>query len=139
MNRPFDAISWMWSEALTALEDAERHRERYFALIGSNRAPKWEPPADVYETEQGLLILVALPGVQIENVTLFVDSRGVIVQTERAPLAARNCLRIQRMEIPYGSYERRIDLPKGRYTLRSQRMVAGCLELELELTPEPSE
>jgi HSP20 family molecular chaperone IbpA len=121
----------MWSEALATLEDAERRHKQCLALIDGDAAPAWEPPADVYETEQGLLILVALPGVSIEDVSLYVDPKGVVVQTRRVPVAARPCQRILRMEIPYGIYERRIDLPRGQYTLQSQKMVAGCLELEL--------
>jgi HSP20 family molecular chaperone IbpA len=131
MMRRFDAISWMWSEALAALEDAERRRGRYFGLVGSDTYPRWEPPVDVYETQHGLLILVALPGIAMEDVSLFVDAKGVIVQTQRVPVAAKNCMRIQRMEIPYGTYERRIDLPPGLYRLEHQRMVNGCLELQL--------
>lgn len=131
MTRPFDAISWMWSEALAALESAERQRGRYFGLIGSSTAPKWEPPADVYETPEGLIVLVALPGVAANEVTLFIDSKGVIVQTERAPFAAHRCVHIHRMEIPHGAFERHIELPAGRYTLQSQAMVDGCLELHL--------
>lgn len=131
MTRPFDAISWMWSEALAALENAERRRERYFRLVGSSSTPKWEPPVDVYETQDGLIVIVALPGVAARDISLFVDSKGVIIRTERVPIAARSCVHIQRMEIPYGAFERRIDLPAGRYTLHSQSMVDGCLELHL--------
>ena len=131
MTRSLDAISWMWSEAIAALEDAERRRARYFGLVGSQSTPKWEPPVDVYETAEGLIVLVALPGVAADEISLFIDSKGVIVQTERVPHAARNCRRIHRLEIPYGTFERRIDLPAGRYTLQSQRMVDGCLELLL--------
>lgn len=137
MMRRFDAISWMWSEALAELEDAERQRGRYFGLVGSDTYARWEPPVDVYETQHGLLIVVALPGIALEDVSLFVDAKGVIVETRRVPVAAKSCTRIQRMEIPYGTYERRIDLPPGRYTLEQQRMVDGCLELRL--TREQSE
>jgi HSP20 family molecular chaperone IbpA len=136
MNRPFDTLSWMWSEALAALEAAERRRGRYFGLVGSDTCPKWEPPVDVYQTQQGLLILVALPGIPMEDVSIFVDPKGVIVQTERIPVAARSCMRIERMEIPYGRYERRVDLPPGRYTLQRQRMVDGCLELHISRDPD---
>jgi HSP20 family molecular chaperone IbpA len=121
----------MWSEALAALESAERRRGHYFSLVGGRTTPKWEPPVDVYETPEGLIVLVALPGVAAAEVSLLVDSKGIIVQTERAPLAARNCAHIHRMEIPYGAFERRVDLPAGRYTLQSQAMVDGCLELHL--------
>jgi HSP20 family molecular chaperone IbpA len=72
-----------------------------------------------------------LPGIRAEQVKLLVDATGLVVRAEREPPSALECLRIRRMEIPYGAFERRIDLPPGRYTLSEQRMADGCLELHL--------
>jgi HSP20 family molecular chaperone IbpA len=122
----------MWDDALASLERAERRQRRFFALIGRHaQQPAWEPPVDMFETDSGLRILVALPGIRADQVTLFVDVAGLVLQTERAPSLAPECLRIHRLEIPYGRFERRISLPAGRYTLREQRMADGCLELHL--------
>lgn len=133
MNRPFDAVSWMWDEALSAFERAERRHRRFFSLLGARRAPLplWEPPVDVLETDQELWIIVALPGVRAEQVLLSVASTEILVQTQRIPPVAREYVRIRRMEIPYGDFERRISLPPGRYTLIEQSMADGCLELRL--------
>jgi HSP20 family protein len=132
LTRPFNTDSWMWGEALAGLERAERRHRGFFKLLGG-RAPKpaWEPPADVFETEDGFRIFVALPGIRAEQVSLLVDETGLLVQTERVRPLALECLRIQRMEIPYGTFERRIDLPPGHYTLRERHMADGCLELHL--------
>jgi HSP20 family molecular chaperone IbpA len=132
MARSFNSDWWMWDEALAALERAEGRQRRFFALLGGRSSqPSWEPPVDVFETADGLRVLIALPGVRSDQVALFVDATGLIVQTERPPSLSLKCQRIHRMEIPYGRFERRIDLPVGRYTLREQRMADGCLELLL--------
>lgn len=132
MTRPFDTDSWMWGEALASLERAERRHRRFFALLGRPAPqPAWEPPADVFETDEGFTIFVALPGIRADQVTLLVDATGLLVQTERVPPSALECLRIRRLEIPYGTFERRIELPPGRYTLSERRMADGCLELHL--------
>jgi HSP20 family protein len=131
----FKKSSWMWDEALAALDRAERHQRRFFALTeAGTRLPAWEPPVDIFETEDGLRIHVALPGVHADQVALYLQATGLVLQTERAPPPALQCVRIHRMEIPYGRFERHITLPPGRYTLQEQRMVDGCLELHLTRT-----
>ncbi len=132
MRRLFDADSWMWGEALTALDLAERRHRRFFALVGAHAYESvWEPPADVFETDTDVRIVIALPGVPAARVVLRVEAAELVVQTERPPPAGIESMRIRRLEIPYGAFERRIALPAGRYTLREQRMVDGCLELHL--------
>jgi HSP20 family molecular chaperone IbpA len=132
MTRLFDADSWMWHEAVTALELAERRQRRFFAFLGDQTcAPTWEPPADVFETDSDIWIVVALPGVSAERIVLRVEAEELVVQTERAHRTGTEGMRIRRLEIPYGTFERRIELPAGNYTLREQRMVDGCLELHL--------
>jgi HSP20 family protein len=132
VTSPFDTDSWMWGEAVAALERAEHRHRQFFALLGSHaQQPAWQPPVDVFETLDGCRIFIALPGIRAEQVSLLLDEAGLLVQTERAPPSALQCLRVRRMEIPYGTFERRIELPPGRYTLRERHMADGCLELYL--------
>jgi len=122
----------MWDEALAALERAERRQRRFFALLGRSTAhPTWEPPVDVFETAEGFRIFIALPGIRAGQVTLLVDDSGLVVQAERQPSSGLQCQRVRRLEIPYGTFHRRIELPPGRYALREQHMADGCLELHL--------
>ena len=132
MTRLFDADSWMWSEAVIELERAEQRHRRFFALLGTATCEsKWEPPIDVFETDDDIWIVVALPGVPPDSVTLRVEAAELVVQTERPTRAGIERMRIRRLEIPYGMFERRIELPPGRYALRERQMVDGCLELHL--------
>jgi HSP20 family protein len=132
MTRLSDTHSWMWDEAVTALELAERRQRRFFGLLGVHTCePVWEPPADVFETDSDIWIVIALPGVPADSVVLRVEVGELVVQTERLSRAGMESMRIRRLEIPYGAFERRIELPAGRYALREQRMVDGCLELHL--------
>lgn len=132
MTRPFDVGAWMWDEALTALDLAERRQRRFFALLGMHACePCWEPPVDVFESADGLWIVVALPGVTGEEIVLRVETGQLVIQAVRAPRADMQAMWICRLEIPYGAFERRIELPAGRYTLRERRLADGCLELHL--------
>jgi HSP20 family protein len=38
---------------------------------------------------------------------------------------------IHRLEIPYGRFERRIELPPGRYDAVRRELIDGCLTLAL--------
>jgi HSP20 family protein len=127
-----DPINWMLSEAIGSLARAERLRQQFFVLQSqSAREACWEPPIDVLETEEELLILVALPGVDPERVEAVIDGEGVLTISGQRTLPAelRNA-RIHRLELPQGRFERRITLPAGRYAV-SRFAVNGCIAFRL--------
>jgi HSP20 family molecular chaperone IbpA len=130
MNR--DPHSWMWAEAIDLLEQADRMHRQFFALTGSSGAQvRWEPPVDVVEGPDELLVTVALPGVAPERIELHLeDGRLAISAVRPPPQCARNAI-IRRLEIPYGRFERLIALPPGRYELLEQLSQNGCLQLRL--------
>jgi len=127
-----DRIAWMWDEALHALEQAERRQRRFFGLKGMHSAqPLWEPPADIFETESQILISIALPGVHPDSVSVEVSPNGIRISAERPLPAELAAMRVRRLEIPYGRFERHLDLASGRYALTERCMADGCLTLRL--------
>jgi HSP20 family protein len=132
MTRVFDANSWLWDDALAALELAERRQRRFFAFLGARGCDSvWEPPVDVFETDREILIVIALPGVSPDDIELRVEATELVVHTVRALRDGIQSMHIRRLEIPYGAFERRIALPAGHYTLLDKRVINGCLELHL--------
>jgi HSP20 family protein len=102
-----DSRNWMWSEALQMLARAERlHREVFTPAQGSQRGISWEPPTDVLETADAVLIFVALPD----------ELRTAI---------------IHRLELPQGRFERRVPLPAGVYGTPQSGVAHGCLVIRL--------
>jgi HSP20 family protein len=128
-----DPINWMLSEAIGSLARAERLRQQFFVLQSQSgpREACWEPPIDVLETEDELLILVALPGVEPDRVEAVIEGDGVLTISGQRTLPAelRNA-RIHRLELPQGRFERRIALPAGRYAV-SRFAVNGCIAFRL--------
>src|SRR5260370_39508338 len=107
-----DSRNWMWSEALQMLARAERlHREVFTPAQGSPRGVNWEPPTDVLETADAVLIFVALPGVDAEKVDLAIRGGVLMLSGERVlPDELRTAI-IHRLRPPQGPFVPQVPLP----------------------------
>ncbi|MGE3298065.1 MAG: Hsp20/alpha crystallin family protein [Porticoccaceae bacterium] len=124
-----DMENWMWSEAVRMLDRAER-MQRHFLQPGSgNRPCRWEPPVDVYETDDRLWVVAALPGVAAERISVQVQQGVLIVAGERRLPEAVHRGRLHRVEIPAGRFERRLVLPPYPLELAHHELLDGCLYL----------
>jgi HSP20 family molecular chaperone IbpA len=122
--------SWMWAEALSMFDEAERLQRRFFRAGREAAEASWEPPVDVVETARTLTLQVALPGVAQDSIVLAAEPGAITVSALR-PFAAGagSGARIHRVEIPYGRFSRRIALPQQLLELVDRRYVDGCLTL----------
>jgi len=124
----------MWSEACEMLVRAERlHRELFRPATGRS-VPTWEPPVDVLETEREVLVLVALPGVEPDEVETVIEGAHLVVTGHRVLPAELATAVIHRLELPQGRFERRIRLPGGRYGAVRRAAVHGCVLITLQKT-----
>jgi HSP20 family protein len=121
----------MWAEALELLQDAEQLQRQFFQLGEFPSALSWEPPVDLYEIGDELRILVALPGVAVKRLEVVLEAAAILVRGERPLPRDLQCAAIHRLEIPYGLFERRVQLPAGRFQLVGQSLEDGCLTLSL--------
>jgi HSP20 family protein len=126
-----DPRTWMWTEACAMIERAERLQRQFFRPgLSSLPSASWEPPVDVFESERGVQIIVALPGVEPQNTEVYLDSGELVITGVRALPAVTRAAAIHRLEIPYGRFERRISLPASVEIERAD-FVRGCLSLNL--------
>lgn len=126
-----DPGPWMWSEAVDLLDRADRLQRQFFRLAGGTERPRWEPPIDVYASCDEILVEVALPGVAPDRVELLCAPGELVIRGERRLPVRRGDAAIQRLEIPYGRFERRLKLPDGAWALVAQEFENGCLQLLL--------
>ncbi len=119
---------WMWSEACDMLARAERMHREFFRPARL----AWEPPVDVVETGEEVLVFMALPGVEPERVEAAIDGSDLVVAGSRVLPAALRTAVIHRLELPQGRFERRLRLPAGRYSGVGKAMVNGCLLVTLK-------
>ncbi len=125
-KRQLDAL--MWAQACAAMERAERLRRQFF----HHATPHWEAPIDVFETDDALIILIALPGVELERVKVTLNTGTLVVRGERPLPPELQHAKILRMEIPYGHFERRIELPPVPFEISGRHLANGCLLLRLQ-------
>ena len=132
MSRRTDPSDWMWAEACSLMERAERMQRRFFQPArGAQARGTWEPPADVFEDEREIVVVVALPGVAAEGVQVTLEGGALAVRAERPPVTAAARHAIRQLEIPYGSFERRIPLPAVRLESATHELSHGCLVVRL--------
>ena len=125
--------SWMWSEACEMLARAERmHREVFRPAGLQARQPAWEPPVDILETENEVLVLVALPGVDVENAQAVIEDGDLVIAGDRVLPDALRTATIHRLELPQGRFHRRLRLPAGRYSGVRRTAASGCLVVTLQ-------
>lgn len=74
----------MWAEACEVLDRADRlHRQFFRPSVLQARRPAWIPPIDIYETPDEFKIMVALPGVDPEHISVSLEEGHLIVGGRR--------------------------------------------------------
>jgi HSP20 family protein len=131
------ARDWMWSEACEVLARAERmHRELFRPSSAQARvkagALAWEPPVDILETDGEVLVLVALPGVDVDTAQVAIEEGDLVIAGTRILPAELRTATIHRLELPQGQFFRRLRLPAGRYSGVRRATAAGCLVVTLQ-------
>lgn len=72
----------------------------------------WTPKADVFETEESLIIQLDIPGVDVNQVDVQCEKRRLSITGERPFSANVPSRQYYRIENSYGSFERYFDLPR---------------------------
>ena len=87
-----DLSNLMWTEALSLLEQADRLQRQFFR-VGTTEAQVWEPPIDMAETADALIVQVARMGrvsIPVENPLIFCEA-APSRSTARMSPARRDC------------------------------------------------
>lgn len=110
-SRDWDPVVWQRANAL--LRQAERIQRNFIQIAVNSqfrashgRNSAWEPPVNIVETDDGLWVIVALPGVNADGIELRVNDNRLAISGERPlpPCCRDGELKI--WEIPLGRFER---------------------------------
>jgi HSP20 family protein len=75
----------------------------------SSRPHAWSPPTDLLETDKEFIVRVELAGLNIDDLTISVENESVTI-VGRREIPNKKCA-YHRMEIPYGDFLAKVDLP----------------------------
>lgn len=127
-----DPSDWMWRQAIDLLDQAQRMHRQFFRLAAAQPTrPTWEPPIDVFEDDDGIVIIVALPGVSADRVEVSYEPGVLVVRAERPVPFSGTRRAVRHLEIPYGCFERRIPLAQVQLDGGTRELADGCLVLRL--------
>lgn len=138
MAKLFPWDPWLEMECLK--EDMKRLVEDSVCpspfAAGLKRLGQFRPLADVVETPEGFLILVELPGLEREDVSVEVHGSELVVFGERRPPADLSGAAFQNMERSYGCFSRRFTLSAEiDPSAVEARMRAGLLHIRISKRP----
>ncbi len=123
---------WMWADAVDLIDRVQRlHQQSFAPTRGARGMPSWEPPVDMIETDDTVMVLVALPGVDLDHTEAVIEEGVLVVSGQRVLPAEVRTGKIHRLELPQGRFERRLQLPGGRYEAVRRSSVHGCLLVTL--------
>ena len=127
-----DAALSIWAQACDLVGQAERLQRQFFRPTSSRSMPvAWEPPADVFEDAREIVVVIAMPGVTPERVHILREPGMLIVRGSRPLPLVGPGHSVRQLEIPHGTFERRILLPAGGLQLEPAELLDGCLILRL--------
>ena len=130
--RSSDPRSWMWSEAVEMLVRAERsQRELFKPRRAAPRRACWEPPVDVLETPNAVIVFAALPGVDPATVSTALEDGHLVIEGQRVLPPQLQHAAIHRLELPQGAFYRAVRIPAGRYDDIRRTSVDGCIVITL--------
>ncbi len=79
--------------------------------IASGSTPAWRPPVEVYETDDALVVLVELAGMDEEGIEVVLDDTVMTVRGDRRPAECEDRRTVHAMGILYGPFAADVYLP----------------------------
>ena len=92
----------------------------------------WQPTIDVFETDEGVVVLVELAGIKQDEIEVLVQNNILILRGERRDIKQGIKRTYSQMEVLWGPFERNITLPANVDTKQVKAFYeAGFLEIIL--------
>jgi HSP20 family protein len=122
VSKPEEGNKTMFKEAEELFEElrklhlqAERH---FFDLCAPSKVypateGRWQPLADVYETDEAWVIKLELAGVQKGDFSVTINERVLTIRGSRRDEFAGKWRTYHQAEINYNEFERSFPLPRG--------------------------
>jgi HSP20 family protein len=103
---------------------------------GSDTGGEWLPNADVYETEEELIVKFEVPGVTLKDVTLAINGNNLILRGEKKRTETAKNAKYHCMERGFGKFKRvvHISSPVNTHQARTE-LQDGVLKVTFPRVP----
>jgi len=100
---------------------------RLSEIDDADRIPpgEWCPPTDVYESKEGLVVVMEVPGLEGGSLRVGLRDRSLVVSGERRPRHAHGSFHC--LERPHGRFERAIRLDAPVDVTHARAVLGGGL------------
>lgn len=131
---------------LVELSRLQTELNRLFSLFvetnkGASSGSSWDPNVDILDDGENVRILIELPGVEAEDVTLTVRGRVLMARgAKRGRIRSREGIRFFCMERYFGTFLKSVPLPHPVNTHRAvAKLKEGVLEVTFPRVPDQRE
>jgi HSP20 family protein len=131
---------------LVELSRLQGELNRLFSLfVESNKSvtsgSSWDPNVDIVDDGENVRVLIELPGIEAEDVTLTIRGRVLTARgSKRGRIRSREGIRFFCMERYFGSFVKSVPLPRPVNTHRAvAKLKNGVLEIVFPRVPDQRE
>ena len=78
----------------------------------SNASTTWQPPTDIYETENEIVVKMSIPGTKPEDIQVVLTNEILTVSGYISDMSPHERTCFYQVEIRYGHFERSFPIPK---------------------------
>jgi HSP20 family protein len=91
------------------IDDIRRLSPEAVNLHLTMRSPAWQPPTDVYETEEAIIVRLEIAGMNEADFSIVLDGRYLSIRGVRQDMSERRAY--HQMEIRFGEFSVDVELP----------------------------
>ena len=131
---------------LVELSRLQSELNRLFSLfVESNKSvtsgSSWDPNVDIVDDGENVRVLIELPGIEAEDVTLTIRGRVLTARgSKRGRIRTREGIRFFCMERYFGTFVKSVPLPRPVNTHRAvAKLKNGVLEIVFPRVPDQRE
>ena len=131
---------------LVELSRLQSELNRLFSLfVESNKSvtsgSSWDPNVDILDDGENVRVLIELPGIEAEDVTLTIRGRVLTARgSKRGRIRTREGIRFFCMERYFGAFVKSVPLPRPVNTHRAvAKLKNGVLEIVFPRVPDQRE
>ncbi len=106
--------------------------------LGYQPDRSFNPPMDIYETEDHLVIVMEIAGMRPDDIRVVFEKEALSISGKRAEAPSSRKTRLHQMEIDYGNFQRTLQIP---FPLKTEEFKAtyrqGFLVITVPKIKEP--